>query len=303
MSAATVYPPRRVKRSRRTNAQLAELDAAIVRAVEDDSPVSLRGVYYRVLAAGAIEKTDSDYDAVGRELLKLRRAQVIPYSAITDGTRWISKPRSFNSIDEALEDTAAGYRRALWHDSVFEVMVFSEKDSISGIVYPVTAKWDVPLGVMRGDSSETFAYAVAEAIVDAIDRDKSVKVYQLGDHDPSGVRIWSSFVRKVSTFTTEMLGGMPVDETFVDFERLAVNLEQIETLGLIGHETKGPEEVRAAFGDSYDVDAIPAKELRRVVEDAILDLIDPHALAVTQIYEKSERDILTKMAASFGGAP
>lgn len=46
-------------------------------------------------------------------------------------------------------DAAASYRRALWHDQDTEPVVFTEKDAISGVLYPVTSDWDVPLGVLR----------------------------------------------------------------------------------------------------------------------------------------------------------
>lgn len=65
-------------------------------------------------------------------------------------------------------------------------------------------------GIVRGYSSETFAHAVAESIALAV---KPVFVYQLGDHDPSGVDAWNSFVGKVRTFASE---------ADVTFERLAV---------------------------------------------------------------------------------
>ena len=53
-----------------------------------------------------------------------------------------------------LEDAAASYRRMLWHDQAAEVQVYTEKDAVSGVLYPVTAQWDVPLGVLRGYASE-----------------------------------------------------------------------------------------------------------------------------------------------------
>lgn len=82
----TAYEASPVKRQRSTNAQLDVIDQAIIQAVEDDHPVSLRGVFYRVVSAGAIEKTEEGYDLIGRQLLKLRRAGAVPYSSITDGT-------------------------------------------------------------------------------------------------------------------------------------------------------------------------------------------------------------------------
>ena len=71
-----------------------------------------------------------------------------------------------------LEDAAASYRRALWRDQAAEVQIYSEKDAISGVVLPVTRRWDVPLGIVRGYSSETFAWSVAQSIFDAAARGK-----------------------------------------------------------------------------------------------------------------------------------
>ncbi|MGH3782785.1 MAG: hypothetical protein ACRDRO_19745 [Pseudonocardiaceae bacterium] len=94
-----------------------------------DSPVTLRGVYYRVVSAGAVDKTELGYRLVGQRLLKLRRDHTVPYSAITDGTRWITKADSYTGLDQMLSDAAASYRRALWHDQSVEVEIFTEKDA------------------------------------------------------------------------------------------------------------------------------------------------------------------------------
>ena len=78
-------------------------------AVAQEAPVTLRGVFYRVVSAGAIDKTELAYRAVGRRLVELRRAGRIPYSEITDGTRWITQPTTYDSIVDALETTARTY--------------------------------------------------------------------------------------------------------------------------------------------------------------------------------------------------
>jgi hypothetical protein len=72
---------------------LAVVDDAIVTAVATEHPVTLRGVYYRVVSAGGVEKTELGYRLVGRQLLKLRRSGEVPYGWITDGTRLIRKHR------------------------------------------------------------------------------------------------------------------------------------------------------------------------------------------------------------------
>lgn len=299
-AAEESYGASTVKRSRRTRTELDEVDDAIIAAVADEHPVTLRGVYYRVVSAGGVDKTELGYRLIARQLLKLRRAGRVPYSWITDGTRWISKPTTWTDIDEMLADAAASYRRALWHDSDDEVQIFTEKDAISGVILPVTSKWDVPLGVLRGYCSESFAHSVAESIIASNSRRAGVTyVYQLGDHDPSGVDAWRDFTEKVSAFVgrREDIAG------WVEFERLAVTEDQIRILSLPTRPTKRTDSRAGNFtGESVEVDAIPAPTLRELVEDAITEHIDPEKLRLTQIAERSERGVFTAIRGQIGGA-
>lgn len=278
-----LYGPSTVRR-RRSNAELEVVDAAIAAIVAADAPMTLRGVYYRCVAAGIVDKTEAAYRLVGRELLKLRRAGVVRYADITDGTRLIRKPRSWSSVDDMLADAAASYRRALWHDQDVEVMVFTEKDAISGVLYPVTSNWDVPLGILRGYASESFAHTVADEILFA---DKPVVAYQFGDHDPSGVDAWREFSAKVTAFA-------PAAE--VEFVRLAVTVEQIVEMDLPTRPTKQTDtRARGFSGGSVEVDAIPPSVLRRLLEEAIAGHVDERALELTEMAEASERDLLYAM--------
>jgi hypothetical protein len=291
LGAGAVYQASPVKRVRRTQAQLADVDAAIIDAVLVERPVTLRGVYYRVVAAGAVDKTETGYNLVSRELLKLRRDGRVPYSSITDGTRLIQKPDSWSSLDRMLDDAARSYRRALWEDQDVAVIVLSEKDAISGSIYPITAMWDVELAITRGYSSETFTHSIAETIQTNHDNYKTTYVYQLGDHDPSGVDAWRSFQERVSGFAPH---------ADVVFERLAVTPEQIDEYDLPTRPTKRSDSRAGSFiGESVEIDAIQPTVLRTIVENAIAQHINVEALRLTQIAERSERDVLTAM---IGGA-
>lgn len=285
-----LYGPSTVKRHRRSRTELAELDSAIVAAVETEHPVSLRGVYYRVVSASAIEKTENGYRAVGRRLLELRRAGTVPYSSITDGTRWVIKPDSYSDVETMLADAAASYRRALWRDQPVDVHVFTEKDAISGVILPVTERWDVPLGVLRGYCSETFAHSVAESIRSSY---RPTYIYQLGDHDPSGLDAWRDFQSKVARFAPDSV---------VIFTRLTVTERQITELGLPTRPTKRSDSRAKSFlGGSVEVDAIPAPTWRALVEEAVTRHIDGWAWTLTQEVEAQERDLLTAMVE--GGWP
>jgi hypothetical protein len=291
MSAtSSVYGSSPVKRRRRTNAQLAELDGLIIEVVEQDYPVSLRGVYYRVVSAGGADKTENAYRTVGRRLLELRRNGAIPYDRISDGTRWVIRPPSYDDIKDALTQTANLYRRNLWREQDVEVHVFTEKDAITGVIEPVAEEWNVPLGVLRGYCSETFAYSMAQAIVAAR---KPVYVYQLGDHDPSGVGAWQDFQSKIRGF---------IPNADATFERLAVTPQQVIDLELPTRPTKATDtRARNFAGGSVEVDAIPAPTLRTILSDAIEQHIDPAALRRIEMVEESERTHLFALAGREGG--
>ncbi len=110
----TAYRPsplQREKRFRRTNNQINTLDEAIITACSTERPVTLRGVFYRVVSAGAVDKSEAGYQAVGRRLLALRRDGRVPYSWITDGSRLIYKPESWGHLDQMLEDAAEASER------------------------------------------------------------------------------------------------------------------------------------------------------------------------------------------------
>lgn len=292
----TFYRPRPVKRKRRTNAELEAVDAAIIAAVETEHPVTLRGVYYRVVSAGGVEKTEAGYQVIKRQLLKLRRSGVIPYDHIVDGTRQFIGLRAYDDIDQALDDMAASYRRRLWRDQRVAVVMLAEKDAIRGVVEPITLQWDVPFGVVRGYASESFAYDLAIRIRN---RGCPVYVYQLGDHDPSGVDAWRDLQRKVSDF----LGGTEIADVHgrtgrsfaggsVLFQRLAVTAEQIALWDLPTRPTKASDTRAAGWsgGGSVEVDAIPPTVLRELVNEAITQHIDQEALRLTRLAEQSERE-------------
>lgn len=278
-----VYGSSTVKRSRATNAELEALDSAILDVLSDEHPATLRGTYYRVVSMGAVDKTEAGYRQVGRQVLKLRRSGRLPHWWITDGTRYVIRPRTWSDLDAMLRDAAASYRRMLWLDQPVNVQIFTEKDAITGVIEDVCDEWHVPLGVLRGYASESFCWSVAQSLPD----DWPTRMYQLGDHDPSGVDAWRDFEKKVRAFAPDAP---------VQFERIAVTPEQIEIWSLPTRPTKKSDTRAAGFdGGSVEVDAIPPNRLRTIVRQAIEQHVDQRSLELTRSVEASERLVLTNM--------
>lgn len=104
------YQASPIKRRRRTNADLSVLHGAIIDCIQALQPMTLRQLFYALTVRDVIEKTERDYNAVGVQLLKLRRRGLVPWSAITDNTRWVRRPETFRGPAEAVRSIARFYR-------------------------------------------------------------------------------------------------------------------------------------------------------------------------------------------------
>jgi hypothetical protein len=99
---------------------------------------------------------------VNRASASGRYTSHLPYGWLADSARWQRKPTTFDGIEEALQDCAALYRKSLWANADAYVEVWLEKDALAGVVYPITAMYDVPLMVARGYASLSFLHSAAE---------------------------------------------------------------------------------------------------------------------------------------------
>lgn len=257
---------------------MAERLKAVDHLVSLIRPCSVRQAHYQSSIAGIVCKTDPGYEKVQRAIVELRQKQRIPFDWISDATRWMRKPRSFDSIEAALQNTVQSYRRAVWHDAAVHVEFWIEKDALAGTIYDVTAEYDVPLLVARGYSSITFLHSAAEAITAS---DRPAYVYHLGDWDPSGQDAADHIERKLREYA-------PGSE--IHFEKLAVTARQIAEWHLPTRPTKASDSrSRRWKGPSVELDAIPPDRLHQLVRNAIERHISPQRLAVIEVAEQSER--------------
>ncbi len=281
-----------IKRSRRTRADMVTIRAAIVDTLTAQHPATVRQIFYRLVSAGAIEKTEAEYKTtVCRLLVEMREDGSIPYGWLADSTRWMRRPLTHRSLADAVRWTAYTYRRALWADLPVYCEVWLEKDALAGVLTDITSEWDVPLMVTRGYPSLTFLY---ESALQMAAVDKPTFVYYFGDHDPSGVDIPRQVERRLRQYAPD------VDLTF---EHVAVTPEQIEQWELATRPTKTTDtRARSFAGESVEVDAIPPTQLRELARACIAQHIDPWQVRVLETAEESERAILNAFARQIEGA-
>ena len=291
MTATEIYAASPIKRHRSTKAEVERRREDLYEIVEAMKPMTVRQVFYQATVRGIVEKSEAGYAKVQTDLVLMRRAGEMPFDWLADNTRWQRKPRTFDSVEQALQDTARLYRKALWSDAGAYVEVWLEKDALAGVVLPVTAMYDVPLMVARGYASLSFLHSAAEYINSL---DVPVYLYHLGDFDSSGVNAGE----KIEETLREMA---PVAE--IHFERLAVTPEQIELWRLPTRPTKTSDSRAKGFGAiSVELDAIEPDKLRALVEDAIEDHLPPHQFKVLKAAEDSERTLIRQLVGGLGAA-
>jgi hypothetical protein len=255
MPPGRFYQASPVKRRRATRVEREARLYALWKIAKAARPATVRQVFYQATVRGVVEKSGSGYAKVQTDLVSLRRDGRLPYDWIADNTRWQRKPRSYDGIDQALEDTTRLYRKSLWVDANAYVEIWLEKDALSGVIYPVTDLYDVPLMVTRGYASLSFLHSAAEYIGKL---DVPSYIYHFGDHDPSGVNAGE----KIEETLREL-----APQAEIIFERVAVTPEQITTLRLPTRPTKSVDSrARNFVGDSVELDAIEPNRLRDLVE-------------------------------------
>jgi hypothetical protein len=214
----------------------------------------------------------------------MRRAGELPYDWLADNTRWQRKPRTFDSVEDALKETARFYRKNLWTDADAYVEIWLEKDALAGVIYPVTSMYDVPLMVARGYASLSFLYSAAEYINTL---PVPAYIYHLGDFDPSGVNAGE----KIEETLREL-----APDAEITFERIAVTPEQIANWDLPTRPTKLSDTRSKNFGEiSVELDAIEPNQLRTLVQEAIELHLPPDQFEKLKAAEESERDIIARL--------
>lgn len=276
------YPPQYVGRAIVTiDREYAQLLAKAI-AESYDTPVTLRQLYYRLVAAELIRNNRSTYGYLSDQTAELRRQGLFP--DFIDRNSSIYRELWFENVDEALEQLRGWYRRDRTDYQEWSVYLGVEK---AGLVEQLRAWFSdrgIPILALGGYASQTYVNQIARNVAGW--GRPGVLVYA-GDFDPSGEDIFRDFVERTDCFDK--------------VEHIALNRDQIEQYDLppaLGKET----DTRAAqfiakYGEliQVEVDALPPDELRGLYETALSQYWDDDAYQQVLNEESEEREELASL--------
>ncbi len=313
----TNFKPDTRDKINKVNAVLAEYDGQRLTA---------RQVYYQFVARDWLPNTPRSYQNLTSLLTDARYAGLVPWSAIEDRGREPDVPGEWDSIDEIIDVAIRSFRLPRWRDQPAYVELWVEKQALAGVLAPIASRNHVPLMVNKGYSSASAMKAAAERMHEAcgteaqvicpecddtpfsttsdgkctscerrikapniqaepLDTEKEVVVLYLGDHDPSG----EDMVRDIRCRLTEF--GVPN----LRVEKLALTMDQIKRFKPPPNpakmsDSRAKDYIRKFGRSSWELDALPPRELNALVENAIRSIVDADAMAAVIAQETVDRE-------------
>jgi hypothetical protein len=247
--------------SRRISAKLDAVQAVLA-TYHEQLPLTVRQIFYVLVARMVIEKTQLEYRNLAYLLRKARRARVIPFQHIHDQGSVL--PHSLLGYDSA-RDLAWSVRDEVERfdlDPQLEqwrrLVVWCEAAGMLAQLRRVCAPYGVHVVSGGGFDSCTDKWQFAQLVKEA--RCK-VQVLHIGDLDRHGESIFEVLAEDVQAFD---------GYRSVDFVRLAVTEKQVHDLELV---SSADDEL------IVQAEAIPPDILADLVDEAIRERLDLDLMA------------------------
>src|SRR5262245_55324108 len=111
-----------------------DLKDRAIQALEDERPMTLRQLYYRMVSAGVLAARQQEYKRLGGVMTRVREASEIPRTWIVDHVRSTLKPSSWTGLADFAETVREAYRKDFWASLADHIEIFVEKDAIAGTI-------------------------------------------------------------------------------------------------------------------------------------------------------------------------
>ena len=142
--------------------------------------LTLRQVYYQLVARGYIPNNERSYKNLGNLINDGRLAGLIDWYAIIDRTRNLRNNSHWSTPESVISSAKYSYMLDRWKNQPNYVEVWVEKDALIGIVSQICRKLDVPHFSCRGYTSQSEMWSAAQRFIGQDDRE-SRTIIHLGD--------------------------------------------------------------------------------------------------------------------------
>lgn len=224
--------------------------------------LTLRQVYYQLVARGYIPNNERSYKNVGSLINDGRLAGLIDWHSVTDRTRNLRRESHWDNPADVIASARYSYNLDKWKGQPNYVEVWVEKDALVDIVGQACSPLDTPYFSCRGYTSQSEMWSAAQRFIRQEQREKRIIIH-LGDHDPSGIDMTRDIQERLKLFGAD-----------VYVKRVALTMNQIQTYNPPPNPAKITDS-RASkyidqFGDeSWELDALEPKVITDLIKKQV----------------------------------
>jgi hypothetical protein len=258
---------------KKTAELLSECDAICTTYAAKGYTLTLRQLFYQLVATNKIENTVREYKNLGVVVTDGRYAGWLDWEHITDRVRVIQRKPRWQDVEDFVNVVAPQFAVDTWQKQLYRPEVWIEKDALIELAAEACEPLDVPYIAVK-------AYNSASAMWEATKRFREYRrdgqiplILHLGDHDYTGDDC-SRFLQERMTLLTDGL---------VELRRLALNRDQIEKYELPPQPGKQADPRFRGYLEKHqttevwELDALPPDVIVRIIEDGIHDVLEDDA--------------------------
>jgi hypothetical protein len=266
--------------------------------MEQGYTVTVRQLYYRLVAKAEIENTEKSYKRITGIVNDARIAGLIDWDAIEDRTRSFIRRSRWENGKQVLEGCASQFHMDMWKGQEDRVFCLVEKEALVGVLERVCNTFDIPLLAARGYPSGTVLREFAQSdIIPHAEDGQNIIILHLGDHDPSGLDMTRDLEERIKMFSEHWDGD-------VTLKRIALNMDQIAEQKPPPNPAKQTDARFKAYADqfgdeSWELDALSPSYLNDLVRDHVERHIDHELWHQRQNQINAIKYRLKKVAAEF----
>lgn len=235
--------------------------------------LTLRQIYYRLVAGGLIPNRSTAYNSLSSQLVKAREAGEVDAYRIVDRSRRIDDI-SYDSPEDFLKACRYSLENRwlmrMWDSQLVYVEVWVEKDALSGVLADAVRDFNTIVAPSRGYSSYSYLRDAADRIERYTNQgSKQAIILHFADHDPSGLDMSRDLENRLARYCT----------ADIKVKRIALTYAQVQDHNLIPNPAKladprSPDYI-ARYGEMcWELDAIDPPELVRLAQEALEDEIE-----------------------------
>lgn len=266
--------------------RLIELINGVIEEYTDQGyDLTLRQVYYQLVARGFIPNNERSYKNVGNLINDARLAGLIDWYAIQDRTRKIRRNSHWSSPQDIMGSVVYSYAIDTRLTQPIYTEVWVEKDALIGIVQDIASKLDVPCFSCRGYVSASEMWGAAQRFITQEHKERRV-ILHLGDHDPSGKDMSRDIAERLELFGAD-----------VEVQRIALNYDQIEEFSPPPNPTKLTDSRAVGYIEQFgyscwELDALEPRILTNLISTEVEALTDMDELVRQQKIQSNQKQDL-----------